>query len=78
EMFERSVADMETLAGIVEEHGGKMTIQAQSPFTTTAVNTGSTILSDLQDAGHEIGLHFHEDAHLGKTVNELGTEKWCE
>ncbi len=78
QMFERGVADILAVAGIVEEHGGRMTVQAQSPFTTTAVSTGSTILSDLEDAGHEIGLHFHEDAHLGKSADTLSVEKWCE
>lgn len=78
QMFERSVADIETVTRIVESHGGRMTVQAQSPFTTTAVSTGSTVLSDLEDDGHEIGLHFHEDAHLGKTGNELGPDRWCE
>lgn len=78
ELFNRGVSDIETVAGIVEEHGGRMTIQAQSPFTTTAVRMGSTVLSDLEDSGHEIGLHFHEDAHLGKTADSLTPSQWCE
>ncbi|GAB4335571.1 MAG: hypothetical protein Kow0010_23080 [Dehalococcoidia bacterium] len=76
--FERAVEDILAVAGIVEAHGGRMTIQAQSPFTTTAIATGNTILADLEAAGHEIGLHFHEDAHLGKEANALPVERWCE
>lgn len=76
--FERAASEIQAVAEIVESHDGRMTIQAQSPFTTTAIREGSTILSDLEDAGHEIGLHFHEDAHLGKDANGLPMERWCE
>jgi hypothetical protein len=75
--FERSVADIETVVGIVEEHGGLMTVQAQSPFTTTAVAMGDTILADLQARGHEIALHFHEDAHLGANCEDLPVGTWA-
>lgn len=77
ELFQRHVTDIQTVAGIVESHGGHMTIQAQSPFTSTAVSTGSTVLADLAANGHEIGLHFHEDAHLGKDTENLPVETWC-
>ncbi|NOY98869.1 MAG: hypothetical protein GXP40_06670 [Chloroflexi bacterium] len=76
-LFERHVADMRTLAGIIESHGGAMTIQTQSPFTTMAISTGNTILADLAAGGHEIALHFHEDAHLGKNPEKLPPEQWC-
>lgn len=76
--FERAAADIQAVVDIVEAHEGRLTIQSQSPFTTTAVREGSTILSDLEDAGHEIALHFHEDAHLGKEANSLPVERWCE
>jgi len=75
--FERGVQDVGTVAKIVEKHGGRMTIQAQSPFTTSAIKYGSTILSDLEDSGHEIGLHFHEQDHMGKDSSALSSEKWC-
>lgn len=77
QIFQRGVDDIHTVVGIVEKHGGHMTIQAQSPFTTSAVKYGSSVLSDLEDRGHEIGLHFHESAHLGKNRNSLSTEQWC-
>lgn len=76
--FERAVEDILTVTAMVEAHGGRMTVQTQSPFTTTAIATGNTILSDLEDAGHEIGLHFHEDAHLGTDANNLPVEQWCD
>jgi acetyl esterase/lipase len=75
--FQRGVADINAVVGIVEKHGGHMTIQAQSPFTTSAIKYGSSILSDLEDRGHEIGLHFHESDHLGKNGNSLSTDQWC-
>lgn len=77
EFFQRQVQDINTVASIIEKHGGRMTIQTQSPFTTQAARLNSTVLSDLADRGHEIGFHFHEDAHLGKNSSALSAEKWC-
>ncbi|MEW6405372.1 MAG: hypothetical protein AB1649_26575 [Chloroflexota bacterium] len=75
--FNRHVENILTLAEIVEAHGGVMTIQAQSPFTTQALETGNTVLADLATAGHEMALHFHEDAHLGRQSETLPVELWC-
>ena len=74
--FERHVENLRTLAAIIEEHGGCMTVQAQSPFTVVAAQIGNTILSDLEDGGHEIALHFHEDAHLGDDCQGLPPSVW--
>ncbi len=52
------------LAGIVERHGGRLTIQVQRPFTEEAQRRGDSLFSDLARAGHEIALHYHEDFHL--------------
>lgn len=76
--FARAVEDIQTVVDIVEAHDGRLTIQSQSPFTTTAAREGSTALADWEEAGHEIGLHFHEDAHLGKETASLPVERWCE
>ncbi len=76
-IFRRHVEDLDLLAQIVEAHGGVLTVQAQSPFTTQAIALGDTILADLAARGHEIALHFHEDAHLGKNPETLPSEKWC-
>lgn len=76
--FLRHVQDIQTVTAIVEAHGGRMTIQAQSPFTDVAIESGNTILTDLAARGHEIALHFHEDAHLGKNSETLPVETWCD
>jgi hypothetical protein len=75
-LFDRHVQDIQAVAAIVERHGGRMTVQAQSPFTSAAVSSGSSILRDLAAAGHEIALHFHEDAHLGKASAALPVTTW--
>ncbi len=76
--FERHVQDILAVTQMVEAHGGRMTIQAQSPFTTVAIESGNTILADLAARGHEIALHFHEDAHLGKNSSALSVQQWCD
>jgi len=76
--FNNHVRDILTVTQIVETHGGHMTIQAQSPFTTVAIESGNTILADLASRGHEIALHFHEDAHLGKHSEALSVQQWCD
>ncbi|GAB4456553.1 MAG: hypothetical protein OHK0041_21380 [Anaerolineales bacterium] len=78
QFFDRQVQDILTVTGIVEAHGGRMTIQAQSPFTSVVVESGNTILADLAARGHEIALHFHEDAHLGKNSSALSVQQWCD
>ncbi|MCX7010699.1 MAG: hypothetical protein NTY53_26215, partial [Kiritimatiellaeota bacterium] len=60
----------------MEKHGGHLTVQAQSPFTRLAVENRDDILTDLQKRGHEIALHFHEDAHLGWRGNDLPATTW--
>ncbi len=76
-LFERHVQDILAVAKIIEAHGGRMTIQAQSPFTQVAIERSNTILKDLESRGHEIALHFHEDAHLGRNSERLAVERWC-
>jgi acetyl esterase/lipase len=76
-LFQRHVQDLRTIAGIVEQHDGKLTIQAQSPFTEVAIQSGETILADFEQRGHEIALHFHEDAHLGKNSENLPASTWA-
>jgi acetyl esterase/lipase len=76
-LFERHVQDILAVARIVEGHGGRMTVQAQSPFTQVAIERGNTLLRDLEAHGHEIALHFHEDAHLGRDPERLPVQAWC-
>jgi len=74
--FERHVEDLLNLAATVEAHGGLLTVQAQTAFTTSAIRFGNTILSDFEDSGHEIGLHFHENVHLGNGDEDLPPDVW--
>jgi len=76
-LFRRHVADLRALAAIVEKHGGKMTVQVQSPFTTVCWESGERILADFEKHGHEIALHLHEDAHLGRGSERLPVETWA-
>jgi len=76
--FDHQVQDILAVTRIVEAHGGRMTIQTQSPFTSVAIESGNTILADLAARGHEIALHFHEDAHLGKNGDALSVQTWCD
>jgi len=76
-VFQRHADDIDLLAQIVEAHGGVMVFQAQSPFTTQAIALGNTLLADLAARGHEIALHFHEDAHLGPNPEALPPDQWC-
>ncbi|MBM3853217.1 MAG: hypothetical protein FJ399_08665, partial [Verrucomicrobia bacterium] len=75
--FTRHVADIRQLAAIVEQHGGRLTVQAQTPFTSVAAESGETVLRDLERQGHEIALHFHEDAHLGRGSERLEIATWA-
>ena len=75
--FKRGVEDIQAVAAIAAAHGGRMTIQAQSPFTDVALANKSSVLKDLAAAGNEIALHFHEDAHLGKNSETVSVERWC-
>jgi len=76
-LFQRHVQYLYALAGVVERHGGALVVQVQSPFTQVAADTGSLVLADLEARGHEIGLHFHEGAHLGPDPERLPPEEWC-
>lgn len=74
--FERHVEDLQNLAATVEAHGGVLTVQAQTPFTTSCVRFDNAVLAELVDRGHEIGLHFHENVHLGEEEEHLASEVW--
>ena len=76
EYFRRHVEEIRKMAQIVQKHGGKMTVQAQTAFTRVCYEKNEKILEELKFKGHEIALHFHEDAHLGKNCNELEPGLW--
>ncbi len=76
EFFGRHTQALRDVASIVERAGGRLTVQAQTPFTTTAASRGEKVLADLEGKGHEIALHFHEDAHLGPRPETLPAATW--
>ncbi len=78
EFFQRHVEDILAVATMVERHGGRMTVQAQSPFTVAAISSADPTLAQLASRGHEIALHFHEDAHLGPNSSSLEPDQWCQ
>ncbi len=75
-LFRRHVADLQTLASIVEHHGGKLTVQAQTPFSRRIAETKLSLFRDFERQGHEMALHFHEDAHLGVNSESLPVDAW--
>ncbi len=75
--FRAHCREIRELAAIVERVGGKLTVQAQTPFTSQCVAKGERILAELESRGHAIALHFHEDAHLGRNSEGLPVETWA-
>jgi len=76
--FQHHVEDIRMLAGMAEKYGGVLTVQAQTPFTLMAIQSRETLFADLEAHGHEIALHFHEEAHLGQNPEALPVETWAE
>jgi len=76
EYLRMHIDNIKKIAQIVEKHGGKLTVQAQTPFTSSCYENNEKILTDLAEKGHEIALHFHEDAHLGKNSGTLDPAVW--
>jgi acetyl esterase/lipase len=75
--FQTGVEQLSQQLAIINAAGGVATLQLQSPFTTTAIRTGSTFLAEATAAGNELALHFHEDAHLGQDTEDLPVGIWC-
>ena len=75
--FARHLADLRTFVGMVEKHRGKTTVQVQSPFSNVLAARRETLFTDLEANGHEVALHFHEDAHLGRGSETLPEPVWC-
>lgn len=74
--FQRTVEDLGILAQMAERRGGKLSVQVQTPFTRVAAESKAPILADLEKRGHEVCLHFHEDAHLGRNCERLPAATW--
>lgn len=46
------------IAEILEKHGARMALQVQVPFAKKAASIDNTILFDLPEKGHELGIHY--------------------
>ncbi len=75
-LLARHISDIQDLAATAEKHGARLTVQVQTPFTSMLARGKSTLLTDLEKKGHEVALHFHEDAHLGKNCGSLPVPTW--
>lgn len=73
--FRRHAAYLRSLADVAERHGGRLTIQVQSPFIDYAPHYDN-VIGELAARGHEIAFHMHEDAHLGRSADTLGADRW--
>lgn len=76
--FRQHTVLLRSLAAIVERHGGRATFQVQSPFIDSCTKYRDNVIGELAGRGHEIALHFHEDAHLGRNADTLAPERWIE
>ncbi len=74
-VYQRDRERLRRLAEIVAEHGGVLTIQTQTPFDDKAQQLDDAIFADLAAQGHEIALHFHEDAHI-PNADDQPVEVW--
>ena len=75
-LLARHISDIQNLAATAEKHGARLTVQVQTPFTSMLAQGKSKLLADLEKKGHEVALHFHEDAHLGKNCEALPVPTW--
>lgn len=75
-VFQLHVRTLRELRDIMRRHDGKLTVQAQTPFTRICTEKGETILRDFLADGHEIALHFHEQPHLGPKCESLPVATW--
>ncbi|MBM3359712.1 MAG: hypothetical protein FJY54_18620 [Betaproteobacteria bacterium] len=75
--FRKHCSEIREVAGIVERAGGKLTVQAQTPFTSQCVAKGEKLFGELEARGHAVALHLHEDAHLGRGSERLPVETWA-
>jgi hypothetical protein len=55
-----------------------MTIQAQPPFTSTSNELGDDLLRRLTAMGNEVGLHLHENYHLGAESDQVQPQAYAQ
>ena len=72
--YERDRDRLTRYAELVAAHSGKLTIQTQRPFITTAQALGDDDVHRSWEAlGHEIAIHFHENEYV---ADEAPAEEW--
>ncbi len=76
--FRRHVEFVRSLTRTIEAHGGRATVQVQSPFIDSCTKYGDNVIGEWASRGHEIAFHFHEDAHLGSNAEALAVERWID
>lgn len=69
--------DLRTIALLAGKYSAKLTLQVQTPFTRKTFELGEKIFQDFELLGHEVALHFHEDAHLGPRCEEQAVSRWA-
>lgn len=75
--YRAHLRDLRTIALLVGKYGGKLTLQVQTPFTKKTFELGERIFPEFELLGHEVALHFHEDAHLGPRCEEQPVSRWA-
>ena len=69
--FERHVDDLMLLADVLKARGGVQSIQTQTSFTGSGAGFASPVFPELENRDREIGILFHEDAHLVRKAETL-------
>jgi hypothetical protein len=64
--FRAQLKSMEAFTQMLEKHGAKLTLQVQKPFTDSLAKW-SNPLPSMEQKGHEIATHFHEDVWVKTT-----------
>lgn len=74
--YARGRADLVDMGALFAARRARLTVEVQPPFTDVAQARGDDVLADLVALGHEVGVHFHEEAHLGPAANSRPVGDW--
>ena len=76
-VYDQGIFELESMAGVFEDHGAFLTVNVQDPFLDQVESRGDSILANLHTAGHGIALHFHETEQLGPNPDALPPATWA-
>ena len=76
-VYDQGIFELESMAGVFEDHGACLTVNVQDPFLDQVESRGDPILANLHTAGHGIALHFHETEQLGPNPDTLPPATWA-